>query len=161
VVKAYYLSGPHPAPLAGGAVIAGISAERCRWTWQGAAVMAFLAVGGAAWMALSLPILLPPEFARFRRLMEFNKPQMYKALARVYFSIRESEPRTKAIHGNTYTQAEAIDCYGPGLGLLKAIIGHQSYEPWKPRHYTGGTMILIGISKQGAKKGFMLKGVLM
>jgi len=40
------------------------------------------------------------------------------------------------------------------LGLPKAISGHQTYGLWGPRDYTGETMILIGISKQGAQNGF-------
>jgi hypothetical protein len=174
--KAYYLGGAYPAALAGGAVMAGIWAERWHWTWQKAAVTAVLALGGAAWMPLYLPILPLPEFARFHRLMDFYEPRMEKsdvgqeiptvfgnmlgheelakAVARVYFSIQESERRNTAIYGNTYAQAAAIDYYGPGLGLPKAISGHQTYGLWGPRDYTGETMILIGISKQGAQNGF-------
>jgi hypothetical protein len=150
--KAYYLGGAYPAVLAGGAVMAGIWAERWRWRWQKAGVAAVLALGGAAWVPLYLPILPLPEFARFHRLMDFYEPRMEKsdvgqeiptvignmlgheelakAAAELYFSIPESERKNTAIYSNTYAQAAAIDYYGPGLGLPKAISGHQTYGLW-------------------------------
>ena len=156
--------------------MAGIWAERWRWTWQKATVTAVLAVAGVAWMPLSLPILPLPEFVRFNRVMEFYErrteksdvgqeiPTVFgnmlgheepaKAVAGLYFSIPESERRNTAIYGNTYAQAATIDYYGPGLGLPKAISGHQTYGLWGPRDYTGETVILVGISKQDAEEGF-------
>ncbi len=174
--KAYYLGGAYPAVLAGGAVMAGIWAERWHWTWQKGVVITVVAVLGVAYMPLFLPILPLPEFVRYRRALEFYElrlekndvgqelptvfgnmlghEELAKATARVYFSIPEPERSRTAIYTNTYAQAGAIDFYGPKLGLPKAISGHQTYGLWGPRGYTGETMILIGISREGAQSGF-------
>ena len=174
--KAYYLGGAYPAVLAGGAAMAGIWAERWRWTWQKAVVVTVVAVLGVAYMPLFLPVLPLPQFVRYRRALEFYELRLEKndvgqeiptlfgnmlgheelarATAQVYLSILEPERSRTAIYTNTYSQAAAIDFYGPKLGLPKAISGHQTYGLWGPRGYTGETMILIGLTREDAQTAF-------
>jgi hypothetical protein len=52
-----------------------------------------------------------------------------------------------AIAASNYGQAGAIDFFGPGYGLPKAISGHQNYYLWGLHNYTGEVIITLGFSQ--------------
>jgi hypothetical protein len=68
---------------------------------------------------------------------------MVVTVARVYNEL-PGEPRAKmAIFAQNYGQAGAIDFFGPKYGRPKAISGHQNYFFWRPRDFTGESVIVL------------------
>jgi hypothetical protein len=74
----------------------------------------------------------------------FGWENMATTVAGVYRSLPASEQMSCAILGGNYGESGAIDYYGPGLGLPKAIGGHNSYYYWGPRNYSGSCVIIFG-----------------
>jgi len=64
-------------------------------------------------------------------------------VARVYDGLPADVRTRTAIFAQNYSQAGAVDLFGPKYGLPKAIGGHQSYYLWGPRDYTGESMIVM------------------
>ena len=71
---------------------------------------------------------------------------MVATVARVYYSLPESERPKAAIFTSNFGEAGAIDFFGPRYGLPKAICANQSYYLWGPRDYTGEIVIRVGSS---------------
>jgi hypothetical protein len=74
-------------------------------------------------------------------------PEMAAATAKVYDDLPSDQRAKTAIFGSNYGEAGAIDFYGPGLGLPKAISGHVNYWYWGPRNYTGESVIVLGADR--------------
>jgi len=171
--RTYYLWPAFAILLAAGGVQWERWLEGPRWQWVKpvwCALMVLLAVAAAP---LFLPVVRPETYIRYVKAIHYEQPriethrlgplpqlfadefgweEMAVTVARVYNSL-PPEVRAKTF-AQSYGQAGAIDLFGPKYGLPRAISGHQSYFLWGPRDYTGETMILIGISKQGAQNGF-------
>jgi hypothetical protein len=90
---------------------------------------------------------LPQYFAD-----EFGWPEMVDAVARVYNSLPPEQRARTAILARDYGGAGAIDFFGPGRGLPKAISAHQNYYYWGPRQYTGESIILLEWSLEDAQR---------
>ena len=166
--RIYYLFPAFPILFAGGAVLWErlLDQPSRRWIWWSwAAAMVLLS---ALLAPLALPLLPPEVFIRYTRAThlapppiehhtmgplpqlfadQFGWPEMAATVASVYNSL-PAEVRTRtAIFAQNYSQAGAIDLFGPGLGLPQAISGHQSYFLWGPRDYTGESVIVMGDSR--------------
>ena len=71
---------------------------------------------------------------------------MVATLAQVYNSLPSNEKSKACIFTIDYGQASAVNFLGKGLGLPKAISGHNSYYIWGPGTCTGQVLITVGPS---------------
>ena len=162
----YYLFPAQPMLLAAGGVALERLASRWRARWPFPAYAALLLVSGAALAPTLLPILPPETTITYLGATGLAQPpiehratasplpqlfadrcgwrEMAEMVARVYFALPEADRRKAAIFGNDYGQAGAIDFYGPGLGLPKAIGGHLTYWLWGPGDATGELLLVLG-----------------
>ena len=92
---------------------------------------------------------LPQQFAA-----EFGWEQMVAETAKVFHSLPADEQKTTAIFANDYSEAGAIDLFGPKYGLPLAISKDDSYWLWGPRDYTGKTVIVLGSDGEGDRQHF-------
>lgn len=77
---------------------------------------------------------------------------MVRETAHAYRSLpREVRHRT-AILTRNYSEAAAIDFFGPKYGLPHAISGNQTYWLWGPRGFTGESILLLGDNAEYARK---------
>jgi hypothetical protein len=160
----YYLLPAYPMLFAAGAV----AAEK--WflvhrSWVRYAYVTLVAVTGALFAPIAMPILPPETLIRYAQVLgvsqpklehrqssalpqlfadRFGWPEMVATVAGVYNGLPPSERAKTAIFATDYGEAGAIDFYGSALGLPKAISGHMSYWYWGPRSYTGEIMIVLG-----------------
>jgi len=74
----------------------------------------------------------------------FGWDELARTVDRVYGALPPEDRGDCAIFAGNYGEAGAIDYYGPGLGLPRAISGHNSYFDWGPRSYSGRCMIIVG-----------------
>lgn len=172
----YYLYPAHPILLAAGATGLDPLLARRRLSWPGRAYAVVLLVSGAVIAPILLPILPPETWISWSRATGLSQPrienrarisplpqlfadrcgwkEMAETVAKVYFSLSPEERKRTAIFGNDYGEAGAIDFYGPGLGLPKAIGGHLTYWLWGPRDYTGETTIVLGDRRERLEQLF-------
>ena len=141
--------------------------------WLKIALPAVVFVGGAIAAPLVMPILpvekvvpymealgikLPRTETHHSGLLpqhfgdEFGWPEMVAAVAGVYNSMPPDERAKTAILAGNYGEAGAIDFFGSGYGLPKAISAHQNYYFWGPRDYTGESLILLQWPLAGAQR---------
>jgi len=165
--KSYYPLPVYTLLMAAG----GVALEQ--WTsqqgraWCRVAYPAALIIGGLFMIPFGVPVLPVDTFLRYSQMLPYSKsvtterdareadlPQLYAdmfgwdntaiTVANVYRSLPAAERSDCAILGGNYGEAGAIDYYGPGLGLPKALGGHNSYYAWGPQGYSGACMIIFG-----------------
>lgn len=171
--KSYYSAPVYPLVLAAGGVafeqfISRLAAKHgglCRFVLKPAA-FAVPVAGALLLLPVTLPVLSVGAYLRYQTHLPFPIPrsehshaasplpqhfadefgwvEMVDAASRAYHSLAPEEQAKTAIFGNNYGEAGAIDFFGPGYGLPKAISGHQSYFLWGPRNYTGEIIIVLG-----------------
>jgi hypothetical protein len=164
--KSYYALPIYPVLLAGGAVALERFFAAGKRRWFAPAYALLLVIVGLITLPFGVPLLPVKTFINYSNLLPYARsvkterdeptelPQLYadmfgwdhmaRQVAHVYHSIPPAEQQSCAILGGNYGEAGAIDLYGPGLGLPKAISGHNSYFYWGPRDYTGSCMIIFG-----------------
>jgi hypothetical protein len=165
--RTYYAAPIFPLYLAAG----GVALERLLSRggraagFVRAAYPVLVAAGGIALAPMFLPVLSEEGYIRYAEKTGFSQPkienhemgplpqlyadmhgweQMARETARVYRALPPEERARAAIFGNNYGEAGAIDFFGPGLGLPKAIGAHQNYFYWGPRGATGEVLIVLG-----------------
>jgi hypothetical protein len=173
--KNYYVVPVYPVMIAAGAV----AFER--WTgagakWVRAAYVFALSAVGLALAPLVLPVLPIEGFLAYQRAWngytpvvferiqtgvlpqyfadEFGWTEMVRETARVYHDLPVAEQASTAIFANNYGEAAAIDVLGAQYGLPRSIGNHMSYWLWGPRHYDGGTVIVLGGDGKGERQYF-------
>jgi hypothetical protein len=164
--KSYYLAPAYPVMFAGGAVFWDRYIARTGHAWARPVAIAVLAIVGAFFAPVALPVLplsatvryiaafplkpaateqshlgaeLPQYFAD-----QFGWREMTAAAAGVYWSLSPADRANAAIIGNDYGQSAAIDFFGLSYGLPPAIGVHQNYWIWGPGHATGQVLIVLG-----------------
>ena len=65
---------------------------------------------------------------------------------------RPAERARAVVVTQNYGQAEAIDRYGPGMGLPRAYSGHNAYFDWGPPPDTGGPVVVIGFQNHSCAR---------
>jgi Dolichyl-phosphate-mannose-protein mannosyltransferase len=172
--KNYYLAPAYPMLFAAGAV-AFETLARERWRWSKPIYVALIIITTIALAPLSAPILSPPAYVEYQRMLgleppraehqrtgplpqyfsdEFGWEEMTREVAKIYNNLPPEERTRTAIFANSYGQAGAIDFFGPKYGLPKSISNHQSYWLWGPREYTGDTVIVLGSDGRGDREHF-------
>jgi Dolichyl-phosphate-mannose-protein mannosyltransferase len=165
--KSYYALPVYPVLMAAGGVaferVSEVSARRwLRWAFP-----ALLIAGGAVAAPFGVPMLPIDTFLRYSALVPEGQavkterdavgvelPQLYAdmfgwdtlatTVAQVYRGLPEAEREDCGILAGNYGEAGAVDYFGPGLGLPKALSGHNNYFYWGPRGYSGACMIVYG-----------------
>jgi hypothetical protein len=172
--KNYYLSAIYPVLFAAGAV-AFEKITRLRWKWS-RVICALFVIASTIVLAPTLsPILSPEQYLAYQKKLGFEPPkaenqatgplpqyfadefgwrEMAEETARIYKSLSPEERARTAIFANNFGEAGAIDFFGPGLGLPKAICNHQTYWLWGPRDYDGSTVIVLGSDGTGDREHF-------
>lgn len=165
--KAYYLLPAFPILLAAGGVAWEHWVRERRWRVLRAALPALVAIGGIVSLPYGVPVLPVRDFIRYERMLPMGQsvqverdatavlPQLYAdmfgwvhitdAVAHVYSSLPGGERSGCAVLAWNYGEAAAIDYYGPGKGLPRAISGHNNYYLWGPRSYSGQCVIAVGV----------------
>jgi len=173
--KIYYLAPAYIMLFAAGAVWTEQRLLPRAGGWVRYAIVAPLVAGGVIAAPLAIPIL-PVEatiaYTRFwdvkavhvENVPQGDLPQLFgdmfgwqeqaAAVASVYQSLRGTERSNAAIFAYNYGEASAIDYFGPGFGLPKAISGHNQYGLWGPRGYSGDLVVAIGFSEPRLRQSF-------
>ncbi len=172
--KVYYIQASYPILFAGGAIFWEKLWQGNRYAnWLKHTYLAILVIGGAVLAPMMLPVLPVDDFLTYQRTLGietpktevghvgplpqwfgdmFGWPEMVETVAKVYNNLPPQERAKAAIAAENYGEAGAIDFFGPGYGLPKAISGHQNYYLWGPRNYTGEVLILLGWSKEESER---------
>jgi len=172
--KIYYLAPAYPMLLAAGAVWIESHLPPTK-KWLKPAIAAPLALGGLIAAPLAMPILpvkLAVKYCHFwdvKAIRPENVPlgklpqlfgDMYgwrhqvRAIAKVFDALPAADRAQCAILALNYGEASAVDYFGPADHLPPAISGHNQYEFWGPRGYTGNVVITIGYRKDQLQKFF-------
>jgi Dolichyl-phosphate-mannose-protein mannosyltransferase len=163
--KSYYPLPYYPILFAAGTV-AFESVRSVSWRRARAALVAAVVITGLTILPWAVPLLRVDVFERYEsafprffhirmeRDATVKLPQLYAdmfgwrnlvdTVGRVYHALPSNEQAGCAILAGNYGEAGAIDYYGRGLNLPKAISGHNSYYDWGPRNYSGACVILLG-----------------
>jgi 4-amino-4-deoxy-L-arabinose transferase-like glycosyltransferase len=160
--KAYYLTPIYPTVFAGG----GLALEAwLRPRALRAAVLAVVAIGGAALSPFAIPILPVDAYIRYAAALGLTQPalergslgvlpqqyadmfgwrEMAARVAAVYQALPPADRARAVFFGRNYGEAAAIDIYGPALGLPPAISAHNNYYLWGLRGHDGSVLIVAG-----------------
>jgi hypothetical protein len=177
--KDYYVAPIYPMLFAGGAVawehvLAKWCAPRLR-AWAQVALLALVAVTGAALVPLAVPLFSPEDYVAYSRKLnpplakqevhhesplpqifsdQFGWPELVQKVAQIYNSLSPEERSKAAILAGNYGEAGAIDLLGAKYGLPAAISGHQTYFFWGPRDYKGEVVIALQRSRKDLEEAF-------
>ncbi len=148
--KGYYLGSWYLPLVALGAVVV-----EQRWSVRTRRLLvAGLVVSGLATAPLFTPVL-PPRTAVAAGLDTANKdlggmlgwPSVVDRIARVVRALPAGERGTVVLLTQDYSEAGAVDFYGPALGLPPAISGHNSFWLWGYGHPAPGAVVVaVGLS---------------
>jgi dolichyl-phosphate-mannose-protein mannosyltransferase len=173
--RVYYLLPAYSTLFAGGAVAIEAWLARPLLSWIKPAYAIVIAVAGALFAPLAIPLLSPEAYVKYTQTLRiappqiehratsvlpqlfadrFGWPEMAQTVADAWYSIPEPERAKTAIFGQDYGQAGAIDFYGAKLGLPKALSGHLTYWYWGPRGYTGETVLVMGDRREVLEQKF-------
>ena len=147
--KAYYL-GSWYLPL----VALGAASIEAAWpTGRRRILLASIVATGALTAPLFTPVL-PATVAVSAGFTSLNKdlggmlgwPHVVGEISKVFHSIPPDQQRSAVIFTADYSEAGAVDFYGPGLGLPQAISGHNTFWLWGYGHPApGATVIAVGV----------------
>jgi 4-amino-4-deoxy-L-arabinose transferase-like glycosyltransferase len=167
--KAYYVGPVYPALWGAGA------AALDRWRSSGAAArslrvaaVALVALFGLVALPFGVPILPPPQMARYAATMGVGAavttnwgarlalPQDYAdmlgwkemvaAVAAQWRTLPWDTQHIAALYAENYGQAGALDFYGPRHGLPPAVSAAGSYWFFGPGTREGDPLVAVGVS---------------
>jgi hypothetical protein len=167
--RPYYVAPAYPMLFGAGAVAMEGWLSRRSLLWLRPAYVVLLLIAGAIEAPLAVPVLSPENYIRYTQRLHLVPPpietdrlgplpqfyadmfgweEMAAEAGRVYNSLPlDVRPRT-AILASNFSQAGAIDLFGPKFGLPSAIGINQSYFLWGPRDYTGENIVALGLSRE-------------
>jgi hypothetical protein len=163
--KVYYMSSIYPLYLAGGAVQFEQFLHGKSRLWLKLAFVGSLLLSALISLPFALPFLPIEGFIQYQRLLgimpraeekfgvaelpqylsdQFGWREMVDSVACVYDKLAPEEQAQCVIYARNYGQAAAIDFFGKGHGLPKALCAHNNYWMWGPGQRTGNIAIIIG-----------------
>lgn len=177
--KSYYVSPVFPLAFAAGGVaiegwIGAIRHRRGRLAVR-AAVLGVAIAAGAALAPLFVPLLEPERLVSYQQWIgitpskteiahvgplpqyfgdQFGWPELVDEVARIYYSLPQTERAKACIYAGNYGEAGAVNHFGPALGLPTAISGHQNHWLWGPGGCTGEVVIVLQGSEDGLAEVF-------
>lgn len=162
--KPYYLAPAYPALFAGGAVLLEQCFQRYSRRWARPVLLVGLGTGGAFTSFFALPVLpLPLTDALLGRMLgaivqpsdltgEFHQQYGWEELvdqvAAVYHSLPAEEQQAGVLLTRNYSQAAALDFFGPSRSLPPTVSGHLSYYLWGPGQREGKVLIACGLARR-------------
>lgn len=173
--RAGYLSPGYTWLFAAGGVAAATLVTRWRCEWAAWVAMVLMLIGGAATAPLALPLLPVECYVRYAAALGIEPsteekkdlgalPQFYadmhgwseiaQAVIEVVNSLPEQDRVRARVFARNYGVAGAIDYYGRGAGLAKALSGHNNYWYWGPGTFDGAVLVEIGGSRDDLEKLF-------
>jgi len=156
--KPYYPAPIYPLLYAAGAVWL----ER----WVGSRLAQGAWAAAAAGVAvLLLPILLPvvpagvPARSRLLQAQPvlgelYDWPDLARQTAATYAALPSSDRRGAMILASNYSEAGALDLYGPALDLPAVVSPHLTYYYWAPARMDPGVVIAVGYPRQDLERLF-------
>jgi 4-amino-4-deoxy-L-arabinose transferase-like glycosyltransferase len=172
--KNYYVSPVYPMLFAAGSVaFEGITKSRwkpARYAYAAAVIIFSLII-----MPIMVPILPVASYVEYQRFLSYPPPQsehqpngvlpqyfadefgweeMARVTAAAFYRLSPEDREKAVIFANNYGDAAAIDFYGPGLGLPRAVCPHQSYWLWEPQKASGDVFLVLGSDGTGDREHF-------
>ena len=176
--KPYYLAPAYLALFAAGAFV--FERETSDWSWLRVPATGLILLPVLVRSPTLLPILKEPQLVVYQAWLGVQpRPDergaaptklpiyfatmhgfedLVQVVARIYHSLPEAERARTAIYASGYGNAGAVDYFGRGYGLPKAISGHNSYWLWGPRDYTGEIVIVIDANRRDLEQVFATVG---
>jgi hypothetical protein len=174
--KNYYAAPIYPMLFAAGAIGFEHLASRHRLLrWTKPAYVVAVVVVGAVLAPLSMPLLSPEGFIRYRQALHIEPPKaenqstgplpqyfadefgwedMVRQVAKAYNSLPIEDRARAGIFANSWGQAAAVDFYGPRYGLPHAISPHNNYWLWGPGRFDGSILFVLGSDGSGDRDHF-------
>ena len=169
--KIYYLAPAYPPLLAGGAIALEQLAERRHWAWLRPATLATLALTGAVFAPVALPVLSIGATDRYISALTFGQlnnvfeitgdlhgqfgwPERVEAIAQVHNRLTPEEKSSAIIFAAGYGIAGAVDYFGGAYGLPKAYCGDMTYFFWGPPPPGTRIVLAAGIDKESLAQAF-------
>jgi hypothetical protein len=162
--RANYLSPAYPMLIAMGAVAIERHLLTKRGGWGRGAALSALALSCLVLLPVALPLLPVDTLVRYTNFLGISQPQeeqgkssllpehladmfgwpeLTSRVAAAYDNLSPGDRAKCAILTSNYGEAAAIDYYGKGYGLPKAISAHNNYWLWGPRGWTGEVAIVV------------------
>jgi hypothetical protein len=162
--KSYYASPVYPVLLASGACAVERAAREWGWRWLPAAACAWVLTMGAGASPFALPLLSPPQYVSYQRLLRVPVPKqqldevgplplhfavrlhgaaVFEAVSRAWATLSPEDRARAGIFTTSIRQAGAVNLWGPALGMPRAIGNHNSYWLWGPGDASDDPMIVI------------------
>jgi hypothetical protein len=160
--RAHYLAPAYPVAIAGGGLAFAHFARRRRWLLPLTA--ALLAIAGALFVPLILPVMSPRAYVALAESLPIGAPEedvggegklpvhlslqfvgraAIAAAAEAFHSLPADERDRAGILTETFGSAGAINRFGAAVGLPAAIGTHNNYWLWGPGSYTGEVMVVL------------------
>ncbi len=173
--KIYYQAPAYIMLLAGGAVWVEKRALSRTGAWLKPVLVTPLLLGAAIAAPLAMPILPVQQAIRYCNFWDVKSvhvenvplgdlPQLFgdmfgweeqvQAISRAYKSLPGGDRQKAALLAYNYGEAGAIDYFGQGYDIPKAISGHNQYGYWGPRNYSGEVVVAIGFTEQRLRQSF-------
>ena len=166
--KSYYLTPAVPLLFAGGAVVIArwVAHRRHRRAWQ-VGLAGGLIVLGAVLVPLGLPMLSPPQMAKYMWVMGlaqtveteqldqlpqdfadmFGWEEKAAAVAKVYHRLPPEEQAEAVLLAGNYGQAGALALFGPEYDLPDVVSPSSSFYLWGPGEKPGTVAVALGIPR--------------
>jgi hypothetical protein len=174
--KPYYAGPLYPALFAAGAAHFERAADGLLGEILQAGTIALLFAFGIVTFPLGVPILPPPEMARYANALGVKAavrtntgelgslPQDYAdmlgweeqvaTVARVYHTLPDDQRKHAVVVAGNYGEAGALDFYGPRYGLPEVVSPAGSYWFFGPGDRPGKVVITIGVPRDDLRRFF-------
>lgn len=164
-MKSYYLIPSYPFLFAGGAVLIERSSDSKKgfYRWFGSRpYIACVFVVAILLAPVAVPVFPPSTviksygYGSYQTVLadKYGWNGMVANLSQAYNGLPASERSQACIFTSNYGEASAVNFFGRGLGLPKAISGHNNYYIWGPDPCTGQVLITIGISLSTVQQAY-------
>jgi hypothetical protein len=165
--KVYYLAPAFVLLFPLGAMawerMATVASEARSRVWLRATLVGLLAVGGVGLSPMAIPVLSPEQYMRYEQTLGIAPPteehgaqgslpqhfgyrfgwqEMTQMVARAYHALDPADQEHVTLFASSYSQAGALNFFGPELGLPRAISGHNNFYLWGPGSYTGEVALI-------------------
>jgi 4-amino-4-deoxy-L-arabinose transferase-like glycosyltransferase len=110
------------------------------------------AIGAGVFLALAVLPIAPTPSGLFTD--EVGWPELADQTAAAYEGLPSAERPRTMILAHYYSEAAAIDFYGPARGLPGAVSPHLSYWYWAPARMDPSTVVMIDFTVQEGERFF-------
>lgn len=155
-LKVYYLMPAYPMLFAGGAILiekSSTSKKGVLRLFGSKPFVACLMIVAILIAPIVVPVFSPSTMvsrygtADYQTVLadKYGWNMMVSNLSQAYNKLPASVKSQACIFTSNYGEASAVNFLGRGLGLPKAISGHNNYYVWGPDSCTGLAIITIGV----------------